>query len=423
MFRDEITKKTPRPVVRLIASGGLLVAFLFLIWMAGRAGLASFRTANAAKANLIAAADAAVNLSPGDPEAHFVRGALLEANNDLPAAIGEYKTAVSLRPDDYVLWLSLARASELSGDSAGAIAARQAVPLAPYYAQPHWQLGNILLRAGQKDEGFRELGVAGESNPALMPAIIDLAWQMSHGDVQFVIRALRPQRPESCQALAHYFRKKNEIESAIAMYIAAGSVAEQERRAYLAELISGKHFKEAYSLWGFGRPGVSKDPIDVMSDPGFEQEQSLDEPGFGWRSEKKTPSVALSLDSAGPKDGRSSLRVEFNGDSDSSTPIISQFVLIDPKRRYQLRFSYRSERIVSGGAPTVMVFDAHDNKTLGQSDTFPATTEGWRDTTIDFVSGESAGAVHIALQRNRCASSPCPIFGRFWLDSFSLQKL
>jgi tetratricopeptide (TPR) repeat protein len=421
---NEGTKKMPRPVARLGASAVMLVVFLCLIWMAGRAGYASFLTTRAAKGNLIASADVAVNLSPGDPEAHFVRGALLESNNELPAAIAEYGKAASLRPDDYVLWLSLARTSELNGDSAAALAAaRQAVPLAPYYAQPHWQLGNLLVRMGQREEGFKELGLAGESNPSFMPAIIDLAWQLSHGDVQFMIRTLRLQRPESYQALAQYFRKKNEIDTAIAMYIAAGSVAEQDRKAYVAELISSKHFKQAYSLWSFGHPAISKEPIGIIVEPGFEQEVDLAGSGFGWRSANQATTLKFSLDPDNPKPGQSSFRVDFNGDSDPGTPIISQLVLVEPKTHYQLSFDVRTEDIVSGGPPNVFVSDAGDNKVLGQSSAVAATSAGWHELTIDFVSGESAGAVQITLQRDRCARSPCPIFGRLWLDSFSLQKV
>jgi tetratricopeptide (TPR) repeat protein len=418
---NEGTKKMPRPVARIGAGAVMFLMFVCLIWIAGRAGLAGFRTAHAARESAIASADAAVNLSPGDPEAHFVRGALLEASNELPAAIAEYRKAASLRPDDYVLWLSLARTSELNGDTAGALAAaRQAVPLAPYYAQPHWQLGNLLVRLGEKEEGFRELSLAGESNPALMPAIIDLAWQLSHGDVQFMIRTLKLQRPESYQVLARYFGKKNEIDSAIAMYIAAGSVAEPDRRAYVAELISSKHFKEAYSLWSFGRSTISKDAIGVIVDPGYEQEVDLAGSGFGWRSANQAKTLKFSLDANNPKAGQSSFRVDFNGDSDPGTPIISQLVLVEPKTHYQLSFDYRTEDLVSGGPPNVSVSDAGANSVLGQSGAL-VTSAGWREITIDFVSGETAGAVQISLQRERCAS-PCPIFGRLWLDEVSLQK-
>lgn len=426
MLSKEATKKTPQSVARIGASAGLLVLFPLLIWMAGRAGLASLRTAYAAKSSVIASAGTAVNLSPGDPEAHFVRGALLEVNNDLPAAISEYKTATSLRPDDYVLWLSLARASELNGDSAGAIAAaRRAVPLAPYYAQPHWQLGNLLVRAGRRGEGFKELRLAGASNPTFLPAIIDLAWQLSGGDVEFVKRSVEPQAPTAFKALAEYFKKRGEVGEAIAMFASAGSGDEvvRAREQYLNELIGAKKFKEAYQIWAIGRGSITTNPIALIADPGFEQESNLDEPGFGWRTDQKAPSLTLSLDSANPKDGHSSLRVGFNGASDPSAPIISQLILIEPKVHYQLRFSCRTEGIVSGGPPNVFVFDAHDNKVLGQSGALPQTTEGWRETAIDFTTGESTTAIQIALRRQPCPTTQCPIFGKLWLDAFALKKM
>jgi hypothetical protein len=160
----------------------------------------------------------------------------------------------------------------------------------------------------------------------------------------------------------------------------------------------------------------------VIRDSGYEQESNLDAPGFGWRAEKRTPSVSFSLDPSNPKEGRSSLRVDFNGDSDPTASIISQLVLIEAKTHYQLRLAYRTEELVSGGLPNVFVLDAHENKVLGQSGALSATTQGWRDLKIDFVSGESTEAVQLSLQRDRCDKSPCPIFGRLWLDRFSLQK-
>jgi hypothetical protein len=160
-----------------------------------------------------------------------------------------------------------------------------------------------------------------------------------------------------------------------------------------------------------------------MIDPGFEQERDLDEPGFGWHLGEKRQGFRLSLDTSDPREGRSSLKVEFSGDSNPASPVISQLVLIEPGAHYQLRFVVRSESIVSGGPPLLAVIDADANKILSQSDQFPRATDGWREYTIDFNSGPSASAVEISLQRKPCDKSPCPIFGRLWLDRFSLQKL
>jgi tetratricopeptide (TPR) repeat protein len=406
--------------VRKAGAALLLIVFLLLTWNTARSGLTSLLTTYAASSSQIAPANAAVGISPSNPDAHYVRATILSAS-DLPAAITDFEQAALARPDDYVLWLSLARARELNGDTAGAVvAARQAVPLAPDYAEPHYQLGNILLRAGRRDEAFRELRLAGVSNPTLMPGIIDLAWRVSGGNVEFVTRAIAPASSPGYQALGQYFRQRNQVGAAIAMYAAAGPAADNARISYLAELIGGKRFKDAANLAAVG--GTSVTP-GVMNDPGFEQESNLDEPGFGWRIGENPQGFRLSLDTTNPREGRSSLKVEFNGDSNPAAPVISEIILIDPAAHYQLRFAARSEGLVSGGLPLLAVIDADADRILKQSEQFPKATEGWRDYTIDFDSGPSASAIKVALQRQLCDKSPCPIFGRVWLDNFSLQKL
>jgi hypothetical protein len=95
---------------------------------------------------------------------------------------------------------------------------------------------------------------------------------------------------------------------------------------------------------------------------------------------------------------------------------------MDPGARYQLRFAVRAEKLISGGLPVVMVIDANGARTIGQSEPFPNQTDGWREFTLDFETDKSVNAVRIALQRQPCNTMPCPIFGRLWLDGFSLRR-
>jgi hypothetical protein len=252
-----------------------------------------------------------------------------------------------------------------------------------------------------------------------LPAIIDLAWQLSGGDVDFVKQVIHPEVPASFQALADFFKRHGAVAEAIEMLAASGSSGEQSRRQYLGQLITDRRFTDAYALWSTMHPG---NVPGTLVDPGFEREQDLTDPGFGWRSANKSASLALSLDTEEPRDGHSSLRIDFNGESDPGMSIISQLVLIEPNTRYYLRFSYRADRIISGGRPNAIVLDARDKTVLGQSGALAATTDGWRDIAIGFHSTQSMEAVEVALRRDRCDKSPCPIFGRLWLDSFSLQK-
>jgi len=408
-------------LARNASAAAFVIVLLLLTWSTVRCGLASLLTTYAANSSQIGPANAAVRFDKGNPDAHYIRATIL-AGTDLPASVSEYEQAALSRPDDYVLWLSLARARELNGDPAGAVsAARQAVPLAPYYGEPHYQLGNILLRAGQREAAFNELRLAGASNPTLMPGIIDLAWRVSNGNVEFVTRAIAPGSPSAYLALGQYFRQREAVGAAIAMYTAAGNAADEDRNSYPRELIATKRFRDAASLWAVVR-GAAVAP-GVMIDPGFEQESNLDGPGFGWGLGEKRQGFHLALDTNNPREGRSSLKVDFSGDSDPSSPVISQLVLIEPGSHYQLGFAVRSESIVSGGPPLLAVIDADAGKPLKQSEPFPKATDGWREYTIDFDSGPSATAVKLALQRQVCDKSPCPIFGRLWLDNFTLRKL
>lgn len=413
---------SPRLKVDSVRAAGTILVLLFLIWFSARAGFATLLSTYATGTSQPAAAAAAVNLSPHDAEAHQIRGALLEADAELPAAAAEYTQAVMLRPGDYVLWLSLAHVRELNGDLNGAIgAARVAVQLAPYYAQPHWQLGNLLVRAGRADGGFSELRLAGASNPTLLPAIIDLAWQLSRGEVGFVRQAIQPTTPDADLALAEYLKKRGQVSEVIPLLRDAGPAAEEFRRRYAGELIAAKRFADAYSLWSMAHPTDPHLPNPAFA-RGFEVESDLDEPGFGWRA-NKAAGVVLSLDDENPAAGKSSLKIEFKGESGPDVAIISQLVMVESPALYRLQFAARTEEIVSGGLPGVTVIDASTGRPLGQSGVFPLTSNGWRNYTVDFTVSETTSAIQIVLQRERCSRTPCPIFGRLWLDNFSWQKL
>ncbi|HWN09157.1 MAG TPA: hypothetical protein VNO50_07825 [Pyrinomonadaceae bacterium] len=413
-----------RSGLRIIRSSAFILILLFLIWSAGRVGYASLLSTYAARSLRLDAADAAVSLS-ADAQNHLIRGGVHQAQGNFSGAMADYSRAAMLRPDDYVIWLNVAHARELNGDKEGAIAAAsRAVVLAPHYAKPHWQLGNLWLRAGRTEGAYSELRLAGSRNPTLLPAFIDLVWQLSSGNVQAVLAAIDPRSAETYKALADYFRKRGKATEAIAMFRAAGYEAGEEvaaqRRAYLAELLTAKQFKLAHELWSIAHPPAPDGP--TMFDPGFEDESDLDEPGFGWRAAEKSGEVILSLDSSDPGSGRLSLKVSFNGASEPGQALVSQLVQVVPRTRYRLRFAARTSEILSGTLPSIVVMDEGAGQSLGQSDPLPQTTDTWRDYQLEFITSDNTEAIRISLQRKPC-SAPCPIFGRLWLDSFSLQPV
>src|SRR5712691_2680258 len=180
---------TKRVIIAVVASAALAWA----AWQAASTGWARTLGEGADRTNDTAAADRAVSLSPSDAETHAARGGVLQRTEDYQRAVMEFQRAVQLRPRDYYLWMLLGVTEDQNGDQETALAALgQSVSLAPSYANPRWQLGNLLLRMGQTDRAFAELGRAASDNPELLPNVIDLAWGIHGGDVGAVLAIVPP---------------------------------------------------------------------------------------------------------------------------------------------------------------------------------------------------------------------------------------
>jgi tetratricopeptide (TPR) repeat protein len=392
---------------------------------AWRAGVGRWRANNAARTLLKERAEEAVRVSPADPETRSALAAALYTSGDLGGTLGELERAASLRPRDYLLWLQLGRVRDEAGDTEGALRAlREAVRLAPYYSEPRWQYGNVLYRAGRFDEAFRELRRAAESDPALFPALVDLAWGTDKGDARAVEEVVKPQTDAQRLSLARFFVKKGKITEALSLFRAAAGISREEQRNLLAELIKNKQFKAAYEVWDAGRGGKSGGAASI-TDPGFEGSINLSEAGYGWRQERGLEGVKLSSETKGPRSGSRCLLIEWSGNSQPESTVISQLVLIEPNTRYRLSFFARTEEVVTGGPPVLVVTDASDNEAhaLGQSKEFPRDTNGWQEYEAVFTTPATAEAVLISVRRQSCPADPCPTFGRVWLDDFTFSKL
>ncbi len=161
-----------RPIIAAIS----LIACLLGVWVCARAGRARLLINHKKDASLLVSTTEAIRLSPLDPEVHYARAMVLWRMEQLPEAIREYESVVALRPRDYVPWLDLGSARDNNGDEEGALSAfKEAVHLAPYYGLPRWELGNILLKMGRREDAFAELRRAAMSDPRFLPDVIDLA--------------------------------------------------------------------------------------------------------------------------------------------------------------------------------------------------------------------------------------------------------
>ncbi|MFN7926790.1 MAG: hypothetical protein U0Y68_02400 [Blastocatellia bacterium] len=404
----------------------LMLLLLYASWMSGRIGIARLSSEYAVVTSSVAAADTALAWSPTDPQAHFARAAALADHEQSAAAITAFQVALQRKPRDYYFWLKLARTQDWAGQEGAARASyASAVRLAPYYAAPRWELGNLLLRAGADEEAFAELRRAAHSNSTLLPAVIDLAYNTYTGDRARIGAALQSSTPEAQLELARYFSKRGKLGDALSYLDAAGNEeAEVMRQAWLSELFYQRQYPAAYQVWR-SHPARKADP-GLLTDGSFEGELTFDqEAWFGWQlSNTAAREVKAAVDPQKPRAGQRSLRLEWSGDPKLTIPILSQLAVVEPNQSYRLRFAARTETLISAGMPylAVAVKNGLQLVELGQSALLPRDGENWREYSVEFTAPPETHAVTILLRR-QCETTPCPIYGRLWLDDFMLQPL
>ena len=399
---------------------------LFVIQAAARYGFSQVLMTYALTAGNLAAAKKAIQLTPKDAEAHFAGAALLSLSGTPDQAVIELERAVALRPADYGLWSELGLLRDQTGDTAGALAAfDEAVRRAPFYSQPRWNRGNVLLRKGEYEAAFADLRQAAQSNPELVPNLIDLAWSISRGDMKLTEQLAQIKGDKMRIAFARFLARHGKANEAMTQFADAGNVPDAIKRELIEHLLAKGAFKEAFEIWKLTHGSDSaKGAAPSIYDGGFEGPLAFDQGGFSWRVPRELQATTISLDSGQPHSGAKNLRIEFGGNSNPGTALVSQVILVEPSRRYKVNFASRSQDVVTGGLPLVNVNDASgDQKRLGQSSPLAKGATEWQFYSFEFTTTPTTTAVVLSLQRENCTTSPCPIFGAISLDSFSIEQL
>ncbi|HEY3579691.1 MAG TPA: carbohydrate binding domain-containing protein [Pyrinomonadaceae bacterium] len=387
---------------------------------AARIGFSRLLTRYATAANSLAAADQAIQLTPDDPDAHRARAAVLNRLHRPAEAEVSLEIAMSLRNDYAIQWLELGTTREELEDEAGALVAYdEAVRCAPYYAQTHWQRGNLLLRLGRYADAFADLRQGAASNRKFLPNVIDLAWSLTKGDVAQTQALLQPGNDDERLEFARFLSRKGKGEALVEQVsLLATPLSDQNREELIRLAFAARTFDAAYRL----SSGTVK--TEAVVNGGFEEPLLRNDTPFGWKLSSTQTKPKLAVDVSERAAGQRSLQVTFAGDWDASaTSLISQTIVVQLGDRYRLSFALKTKDLVTGGPPRIVLTDAMNNQILAKSDVFPQTTNAWQQMNVEFTVPAKSEAVVISLTRDNCSSSPCPIFGMLWLDEFALQKL
>lgn len=371
----------------------------------------------------------AVSLAPSDPQTHY--GLALSSENnllseDLPQSLTEYKTAASLSPQDYRLWLALANAFERNNNFAEAEAAfDKTLEVAPYYSQVYWDYGNFLLRRGRTDEGFIKIRRAAETDIGYQLQAIPVARKYFSDNLAKIKKYLEGS-PALDSEIALFLIEKKRFDEAFEIWDSFSSDDKKNRfknlgNSLFTEFIATKRFNDALEIQN-QIADVSEEvfTVEQIYNSSFENDiKSGEAVGFDWQlGNNIQPRVGF--DESHKTDGNRSLVFLYNSLDGRDFPTLSQLIVIKPGKSYELTFSYKSE-LKTLALFRWQVLD-HSNKVLAESEHFFKNTD-WKKISLDFKTTADAEVVKIRLASQvKCLPGRCPIYGKIWFDNFELIK-
>lgn len=392
-------------------------------WQLGQALAESF-SPNAENSRQTALA--AVSLAPHNSLAYSTL-AKVQQGRTLPEILDKARSdnenAVRCAAQDYRYWLELGRTREQAGDRLGAeTAMRRSVEIAPAYAYPRWMLGNVLLRENKKDEALEEFKRVAATHSVLRQQVFYLVWETSDGNAD-ELKRLFGDTPVVRAALAVFYAGKNLPNESVQMWqsLTPDEKAENREAGKNALRINYEKLNAQAAAMFASDLELENAKIGEITNGGFEQKISESTAAiFGWHIDQ-IKNIGISLDTRQPREGKLSLKLNFNGYSEPTLQAVPQFVAVEPGGRYKLSFAIRTADLKSAGTPVLEVADMKTLKTLGASQPFASGTADWQIQTIEFAVPPDSQSVWIRTTRAFCGAN-CPIVGAVWYDDFKLER-
>ncbi len=377
-------------------------------------------------------AQRALSLAPSDPLTHWRMAEVSLKNLPLDRqaeAIAEYEKAVSLSPNEYRFWMSLGVAYERAGEMEKAEQAlKRAIALAPAYAYPHWFLGNLFLRNARYDEAFAELRLASAAEPELQPQQFNLIWAIYSDDPEALKNAVGPTSAARA-AFSLYLLSQKHFEEGLRLWDALNSEEKKANNETAAEIIKSLatefRFHDALKVWNDIANEKYRTEVDHIFDGSFEDNVEYGpEVLFGWQV-RNAPQMESGIDPGRSHSGSRSLKLVFQVRSNLQSVNVFELVPVQPKTEYELECYVSTDKLETGSAPQIDVFDPATNTVMVASPMAPRGTNGWNRVTLSFKTGEKTEAVTVRIVRVSCVdeNAPvCPIFGSVWYDDFSIKR-
>jgi hypothetical protein len=412
-----------------LALCAVVVLTLLFVWFGVRWQVSDMFAASTKRddPNVLAVADLALRFAPSNPLASKLRAQIGEdsSSTDRRTAVEIAEETVRLAPNDYRWRVEFARtlAKEEQFDRAEN-EFKRAVELAPSYAMVRWHYGNFLLRQDRIDEAFAQLKIAAAGNGFYRNQVFSLAWDYFAKDATR-LENLASENSQSRTQLAFFFASRGRAEDALRNWNLLSDDEKAANTSFLKVMAQGVFEQGNYpeALQFERQLGIDEEiQPEAITNASFEKILNGESKSrFTWQVVRNIPKLEIAPDQNVRRTGARSVRVTFRGFNRAELSNLFQIVVVNPQKKYSLRFWVRTENLRSAGTPLVEILNAKNNSSIARTQPFATGSSDWREVAIDFTTPENCNAISIRTIRSYCGED-CPMTGTFWYDDFRLEK-
>lgn len=373
----------------------------------------------------------ATRLEPNDFRNWYLLGRYWQyslEDADTARAVRAYTTALALNPRSADVWSDLATTYESEGDlPAARDAFLHAKSVYPQSAEVSWRYGNFLLRHGELDASFLELRHAVEGEPKRGAEALSRALG-AEPNIDVVVDRVLP--PVSEAYTGAIFNQLTESHTANALRIwnrlaALHPKLPLETYTYylVTALLREKQVLEAQRVWDqavvfAGLADLPEPAGSVLWDGGFES--GLRGGGFTWTFPEGVRGVHIQIDSREKHSGARSLKLIFDGKSNSY--LVGPCHQVPVKSSTPYRFS-AWVRTLSLSTDQGIRFQL---RPLGTEDSSAVVTsefhgtQPWTRVDLLWSSGSDVRLMQACLVRHPSQEADNKIQGIAWVDDVAL---
>ena len=370
----------------------------------------------------------ALRLAPLNPDPYYGLSLFYQwdiRSFDLKRSLYYIRQAIERNPLEQTYWINLAKIYEQLGEKeAFEHALENAVMLNPTSFQGRWVIGTLFLQEEDISKALPHFSYLLRHYPEHSGVVYDV-WLKVVDDPDFLSEKLVPQDPASLQSYLSYLYESNDSQSVKKVWrkkILLGYKPDRsETLRHINFLISRNEFNEAMEVWKatLQEEGMSL-PFDgnLIINGDFEKEKMLGG-GFDWKIADVT-GAKVSFDRSIAFQGKSSIRIVFNGKENVDFYHIHQIVPLKPNTDYILRGHMKTKDITTKSGPKIEIY--------GIGPTFHGSSESligdheWKELSVAFRTSPQSQAGVVRVRREKTDKFDRLISGTVWIDNIKLTE-